>query len=65
MTQHKEEYGEDEEGHPEITSGIRDNKNSGKECDNEGEGEVGNSKKDVSKAQLSKEKGESLTEGSV
>ena len=35
MTQHKEEDGEDEEGHPEITSGIRDNKDSGEECDNE------------------------------
>eukprot|EP00957_Ditylum_brightwellii_P025398 1921237-Ditylum_brightwellii.AAC.1 len=65
MTQHKEEYGEDEEGHPEIISGIGDNKDSGEECENEGEVKVGNSKKDASKAPLSKAKEESLTEGSM
>ena len=56
MTQHKEECGEDEEGNPEIISGIRDDKDSGEECGKEGEVEVGNSKKDASEAPLSKAK---------
>eukprot|EP00957_Ditylum_brightwellii_P169265 12883035-Ditylum_brightwellii.AAC.1 len=55
-TQHKEEYGEDEEGYPNIISEIRDDKDSGEECGKEGEVEVGNSKKDASEAPLSKVK---------
>ena len=62
MIQHKEECGEDKEGNPEIISGIRDDKASGEECGKEGEVEARNSKKDASEAQLSKAKGESLTE---
>eukprot|EP00957_Ditylum_brightwellii_P110112 8397872-Ditylum_brightwellii.AAC.1 len=62
MTQYKEKCGEDEEGNPEIISGIRDDMDSGKECGKEGEVEVRNSKKDSSEAPLSKAKGENLTE---
>eukprot|EP00957_Ditylum_brightwellii_P034071 2580980-Ditylum_brightwellii.AAC.1 len=54
MTQHKEECEEDEEGNPEIISGMG--------MINEGEVEVQNSKKDASEAPLSKAKRESLNE---
>eukprot|EP00957_Ditylum_brightwellii_P037408 2830738-Ditylum_brightwellii.AAC.1 len=56
MTQHKEECGEDEDDNPKIISGRGNNEDSGEEFGNEGEVEVGKSKKDVSKAPLNKAK---------
>eukprot|EP00957_Ditylum_brightwellii_P047168 3581873-Ditylum_brightwellii.AAC.1 len=63
MPQHKEECGEDEDGNPEIISGRGDDEDSDEEFGNEGEVEVGKSKKDVSEAPLLKAKGKSLTKG--
>eukprot|EP00957_Ditylum_brightwellii_P124116 9461561-Ditylum_brightwellii.AAC.1 len=62
MPQHKEKCGEDEDGNPEILSGRGDDEDSDDEFGNEGEVEVGKSKKGVSEAPLCKAKGESLTE---
>eukprot|EP00957_Ditylum_brightwellii_P062849 4768419-Ditylum_brightwellii.AAC.1 len=62
MTQHKEEWGEDEEGNPEIINEGGDDDDSGEESENEDEVDIGKNRKDVGKVSLSEEKGESLTE---